>query len=140
MSNNKPEGPLGILGKLIVGETLWARPNAIKDKDGIKRETGSYQWYRGAVAIDGETYQTYVIRNADRGKKIRVSFTYTDGRGNPEQVMSDPKEIPGDKTPDFMEYLYQKYMDRPADAAGKAWWKKKFEELFVMYLPEKYKR
>lgn len=139
MSNNDPYGFLVMLGDPVVGATLTARPNGIKDKDGILRDTGEFQWLRDTSDIKGETYQTYVIKPEDAGKDIRVVFTYTDGKGNPEKVTSKPKSVPAPKKPRFIDYLYQKYMKRNADSSGERFWLAHFEREFVKYLPKKYK-
>ena len=99
-NNAAPMGPLAILGDALVGETLIARPNSIKDDDGINLSTASFQWLRDGEPISGATAQTYLVGTADRGAEISVQWTYLDNAGNREVISSDPKPtVPGGTTP-----------------------------------------
>lgn len=93
MSNSSPVGPMGILGTPNVGNTLTARPNAIKDEDGINYSTARFQWMRDGEAILGATGQTYVLTFADLNKQISVSYSYTDYGGTRETVTSDGRTV-----------------------------------------------
>lgn len=94
--NSAPEGPMGILGDALVGETLTARPNAIRDADGINYSTAKFQWLRDGQEIAGANNQTYIVTNADRGTQISVEYTYVDSRGSFERVLSEPEPfVPG---------------------------------------------
>lgn len=94
--NTSPDGPMGILGEAVVGQTLTARPNAIKDADGINYGTAKFQWLRDGELINGATGQTYDVASADIGAKISVAYTYYDNGGSFEVVVSDPRPtVPG---------------------------------------------
>lgn len=90
-NNNAPVGPMGILGDAFIGGTLLARPNAIKDDDGINFATASFQWLRDGQPITGATSQSYNVISADAGAALSVRYSYTDMLGNPEAVTSNPK-------------------------------------------------
>ncbi len=99
MSNSTPVGPLSILGDALIGETLIARPNSIKDADGINYSTQSFQWLRDGDPIPGATQQTYSVSPTDAGSQISVRYGYTDNGGTREAVTSDPKPIVPDTVP-----------------------------------------
>lgn len=103
-NNSDPVGPLTILGDAVVGETLTARPNGIKDDDGINFGSASYQWLRDGEPISGATSQTYAVTTADRGAAISVQWTYLDYAGTRETITSKPEPaVPGGTTPPPVE-------------------------------------
>ncbi|SHI06781.1 DUF4214 domain-containing protein [Marivita hallyeonensis] len=91
MSNSSPQGPLVILGDALIGEKLVARPNGVSDADGINFSTQSFQWLRDGQPIFGATNQTYFVSSSDAGSRISVEYSYTDGGGTRETVVSNPE-------------------------------------------------
>ncbi|WP_439524508.1 DUF4214 domain-containing protein [Marivita sp.] len=91
MSNSSPVGPLVILGDALIGETLTARPNGIKDADGINYSTQAFQWFRDGEPITDATQQTYLVTGLDANSQISVQYTYIDNLGTQETVISDPE-------------------------------------------------
>ena len=59
----------------------------VTDDDGIPG-TISYQWYRDGIAISGATGSTYTTSQADVGKVLTVSATYTDDDSVAENPIS----------------------------------------------------
>ena len=89
-ANDKPTGSVTIAGTPTQGETLTAN-NDLADADGL--ETISYQWKRGDSEILGATSETYVLTQADVGKAIKVTASYTDGQGTAESVTSSATSL-----------------------------------------------
>ena len=95
---NSPTGSVTISGTATQGSTLTAS-NTLADADGMG--TISYQWKAGSVAISGATGSTYTLTQAEVGKTITVTASYTDGGGTAESVTSDAvgPVISSDTTP-----------------------------------------
>lgn len=136
--NHPPKGPFPIMveGLPDVGETLLARPNAIKDEDGIDHDSFAFQWFasddNGKSVIPGATGQSYVPTNADRGKYLSVMWTYTDLAGNEESVISDPLPtfVMGEDMMDIAG-LYRLTLDREPDGPGLVYWTDLFHKLIA---------
>ncbi|WP_294993496.1 putative Ig domain-containing protein, partial [Sulfuritalea sp.] len=90
--NDAPSGEVGVGGTAIQGQTLTAS-NTLADADGM----GSigYQWRADGVAIGGATASTLVLAEAQVGKAISVTASYTDGHGTAEAVTSTPTPAVG---------------------------------------------
>ena len=92
--NDAPTGSVRITGTVTQGQTLTAVTTTIGDPDGLG--TFSYQWKRGDTAaaagsdISGATSSTYVLTQADVGKFIKVTVSWTDGQDTAESLTSDP--------------------------------------------------
>ncbi len=90
--NSPASGAPTITGTAQVGETLTASTLDIADTDGITNATFSYQWVRNDGTTDtdisGATGSTYALADADEGKTIKVSVSFTDDRGNTEALTS----------------------------------------------------
>ncbi|MEB3317079.1 MAG: Calx-beta domain-containing protein [Cyanobacteriota bacterium] len=88
--NQPPTGSLTISGTPIQGQTLTA-VNTIADLDGIP-SSGSgaiaYQWKAAGALISGATGSTLVLTQAEVGKAITVSASYTDNSGTAEAITS----------------------------------------------------
>ena len=80
--NSPATGRPGITGSATVGETLTATAGNIADPDGFG--AFDYQWWADGDEIDGATAASYELTNAEKGDKIKVSVTFTDGEGNAE--------------------------------------------------------
>ncbi len=88
--DNAPTGSVTISGLATEGETLTAS-NTLADIDGLG--TISYQWKRAGSDIVGATLTTYDLVQADVGKVITVTVSYTDLQGTPESVTSNPTAL-----------------------------------------------
>jgi Ca2+-binding RTX toxin-like protein len=84
-TNVPPTGSVTISGTATQGQTLLAA-NTLADLDGMG--TVSYQWSAGGSTITGATASTYVLTQAQVGKAITVSASYTDGFGIAESMAS----------------------------------------------------
>ncbi len=73
-------------GAPVQGMSLTASGAAVKDDDGAG--IFSYQWLRDGAVIAGATNPTYMLGDADVGKRISVRVSYTDGLNNTETVTS----------------------------------------------------
>ena len=83
--NDAPTGSVTITGTPAQGQTLTAS-NTLADADGLG--TISYQWRADGVAISGATGSTLLLGQAQVGKAISVTASYTDGGGTAESVSS----------------------------------------------------
>ncbi|XGB41526.1 MAG: cadherin domain-containing protein [Nodosilinea sp. LVE1205-7] len=89
-ANSLPTGSVSISGTPTQGQTLTAA-NTLADPDGIPSSgTGAiaYQWKANGTAISGATSSTYVLTQAEVGKAITVTASYTDNGGTAESVTS----------------------------------------------------
>ena len=91
--NTEATGAPTIDGIARVGETLTADTSGIHDDDGLTSVAFSYQWVRNGggsdTNIQDATGSSYVLTEADEGKTIKVSVSFTDAEGNPETRTSD---------------------------------------------------
>jgi Ca2+-binding RTX toxin-like protein len=83
--NDLPMGSVTIRGTATQGQTLTAA-NTLTDIDGLG--TVSYQWKAAGVAIAGATSRTLVLAQAQVGKAVTVTASYTDGGSTLETVTS----------------------------------------------------
>lgn len=88
--NDAPTGSVTISGSASQGQTLTAS-NTLADADGMG--TVSYQWKAGGTDITNATSSTYTLTQAEVGKTITVTASYTDGQGTPESVASSATAI-----------------------------------------------
>ena len=91
--NDLAKGKPSISGDLEVGQTLMADASAVTDRNGLPAAF-TYQWFRldgdAWIAIQGATGSTYTLVSDDRGHRIMVRVTFTDGDGFPEEIDSVP--------------------------------------------------
>ena len=91
--NDPAKGKPTISGDLEVGQTLMADASAVSDRNGLPAAF-TYQWFRldgdAWTAIQGATGSTYTLVADDRGHRIMVRVTFTDGDGFQEEVDSVP--------------------------------------------------
>ncbi len=87
-ANSPATGQPVISGTAQVGETLTADTSGIADADGLTNATFSYQWAAGGVDIPGATGSAYTLVDADAGKDIKVTVSFTDDAGHAESVTS----------------------------------------------------
>ncbi|MCX7247176.1 MAG: Ig-like domain-containing protein [Burkholderiales bacterium] len=83
--NDPAAGTVAISGIATQGQILTAT-NTLADVDGLG--TISYQWKATGVNIAGATSSTLVLAEAQVGKAISVTASYTDGQGAPEAITS----------------------------------------------------
>ncbi|HEY8086014.1 MAG TPA: calcium-binding protein, partial [Methylophilaceae bacterium] len=89
--NDTPTGSVTLSGTATQNQLLTAS-NTLADGDGLG--TIAYQWQSSAdsgttwVAISGATASTYTLADAQVGKLVRVTATYTDGHGTVESISS----------------------------------------------------
>ncbi|MBF0273341.1 MAG: hypothetical protein HQL98_14930, partial [Magnetococcales bacterium] len=83
--NDAPTGSVTISGTATQGQTLTAS-HTLADGDGLG--TVSYQWKAAGTAIAGATGSTLVLAEAQVGKAITVTASYSDGHGTAESVTS----------------------------------------------------
>jgi hypothetical protein len=72
------------------GKTLTAA-NTLADIDGLGAI--SYQWSAGGTPITGATTSTLVLSQAEVGKAITATASYSDGHGANEVVLSGPVTV-----------------------------------------------
>jgi large repetitive protein len=83
--NDAPAGVVSISGIATEDEILTVS-NTITDEDRLG--TISYQWKADGVDIAGATGTTFTLGQAEVGKVITVTASYTDGQGASESVTS----------------------------------------------------
>jgi len=83
--NNAPTGSVSITGTAAQNQTLIVSSTLV-DADGLG--TLSYQWSASGVAISGATGSTLTLGQAQVGKAISVTASYTDLLGSPESISS----------------------------------------------------
>jgi Ca2+-binding RTX toxin-like protein len=84
--NNSPTGMIKITGMLAQNKVLSASMGTLADADGLG--TMSYQWRANGVDIKNATASTFTLTQAEVGKSITLSASYTDGQGNQESSLS----------------------------------------------------
>jgi hypothetical protein len=89
--NDAPTGSVTITGTATQGQTLTAA-NTLADIDGIPTagQTGaiSYQWFAAGNSISGATSSTFTLTQAEVGKAITITASYTDLQSTPESKTS----------------------------------------------------
>ena len=86
--NTPATGQPTISGTAQVGETLTADTSGIADEDGLDSVSYSYQWLADDSNISGATGETYTLADADEGKAMSVTVSFTDDRGHGEELSS----------------------------------------------------
>ena len=92
-ANSPATGPPTISGTAEVGQTLTAETSDIEDPDGLDNVAYSYQWLADDVEIAGATSSTYTLADADEGKTIKVTVSFTDDTNNQESLTSEPTAV-----------------------------------------------
>ena len=99
--NSPATGPPTISGTTQVGETLTADTSGIADEDGLTNATFSYQWAADSADISGATDSAYTLVDADVGKTISVTVSFTDDAGNEETLTSAATDAVAALQPDL---------------------------------------
>ncbi len=86
--NDSPTGAVTITGTVTQGQTLTADTSGVSDPDGPSSLVFSYQWKRDGNNISSATSDTYVLTQADVGKAITVTVSWTDAHGASETLTS----------------------------------------------------
>ena len=89
--NRAATGTVTISGPPRPGSTLRATPQ-VSDADGTTQSQFAYQWVADSAVISGATGATYVVKDADVGKRISVRLTFTDDGGFVETITSAQTE------------------------------------------------
>jgi Ca2+-binding RTX toxin-like protein len=107
LANNAPEGSVTIVGLPAREDVQLVASNDVTDRDGIRNSSRRYTWQ---TEVDGQwgpvsgqpttspggiTNDRYTPIGADVGNRLRVIYTYDDGRGQTgtnEQVISAPTD------------------------------------------------
>ena len=84
--NNAPTGAIKINGLMAQNKVLTASTATLADADGLGNM--SYQWRANGVDIKNATGNTFTLTQAEVGKSITLSASYTDGQGNQESSLS----------------------------------------------------
>ncbi len=88
-ANRPGTGMLLIGNSPEVDQTLLMNSRNIQDEDGIDRATNkSIRWFADNVRISGANSGSYIVRESDLGKTIRVEIHLTDNRGFREAFTS----------------------------------------------------
>ncbi|MEO5369089.1 MAG: Ig-like domain-containing protein [Magnetococcus sp. DMHC-1] len=91
-ANDAPTGTVTISGTATQGNTLTAA-NTLADVDGLG--TIAWQWQADGTNIAGATGNTLVLTEAEVGKTVTVTASYTDGHGTSESVTSSSTSVVG---------------------------------------------
>ena len=86
--NTPATGAPAITGTAQVGETLTADLSGIADYDGLDKTSFSYQWQADGADIPGATSDTHTLAEADEGKAVSVTVSFTDDAGHSETLTS----------------------------------------------------
>ena len=97
-TNTAPTGLPTIEGTPRVHESLKADIDGINDGDGLGTGSDdSYQWIRVDSGVDadisGATSEHYTLTDNDLGKEIKVRFSFTDGGGTTEELVSAAYDV-----------------------------------------------
>ena len=87
-ANSPATGAPSISGTAQVGETLTADASSIEDEDGLDNVSFSHQWLADGADIAGATNETYTLAEADEGKAVSVTVSFTDDAGHAETLTS----------------------------------------------------
>ena len=86
--NNPATGQPVITGTPQVGGTLTVDTSGISDQDGLQNAAFSYRWIAAGSDIEGATGSSHTIAEAQEGRAIRVSVSFTDDAGYGETLTS----------------------------------------------------
>ena len=86
--NNPATGQPVITGTPQVGGTLIVDTSGISDQDGLQNAAFTYRWIAAGSDIEGATGSSHTIAEAQEGRAIRVSVSFTDDGGNEETLTS----------------------------------------------------
>ena len=111
-----------ISGTAQVGETLTANTSGIADADAVFQ----YQWITnngtGDTDIPGATGSSYTLVEADEGRTIKVTVSFTDAEGNPETLTSAataevkaPAQADSEDEPSLQSYITVVVTDDESD-------------------------
>lgn len=94
--NEAVKGSISLSGTARVNETLSIN-NDYRDRNGIERNTPSYQWYgtenNATDAIVGATAVTYKLTGAEFEKDVHVVMDFLDDDGFAETLTSDSMNV-----------------------------------------------
>ena len=82
--NSPATGLPRITGTVQVGETITVDTTGIADPDGLTNPPFTYQWTADDTDVAGATGLSYILADADEGKAITVTVSFTDDAGHTE--------------------------------------------------------
>ena len=85
---NAPTTGASVGGEARTGQTLTADVSGIADADGLDNATFNYQWLADDADIEGATGPGYTPASADASMAIKVRVSFSDDRGNEEELTS----------------------------------------------------
>jgi hypothetical protein len=86
-----PTGQVSLSGLTQQNQILTVNTTTLADINGLGAFT--YQWLRAGQAISGANQYSYSLTQADVGKSISITTSYTDGLGKLESVTSDATNL-----------------------------------------------
>ena len=86
--NSPATGLPRITGTVQVGETITVDTTGIADPDGLTNPPFTYQWMADDTDVAGATGLSYILADADEGKAITVTVSFTDDAGHTETLTS----------------------------------------------------
>ena len=87
-ANTPATGAPTIIGTAQVGEALTVDTSGIADAEGLTNVLFTYQWLADDADINGAIGSTYTMEEADEGKTIKVTVSFTDDADNEETLTS----------------------------------------------------
>lgn len=90
LNTQQAAGTVSIEGTQMQTWTLTATASGLSDGNGLGTGALTYQWFRGAVELEGQTQASHVLSAADVGQTVRVRIRFVDGAGNTESLWSQP--------------------------------------------------
>jgi hypothetical protein len=118
--NEAVKGSISLSGTARVNETL-SITNDYKDRNGIEKNTPSYQWYEDGMAIVGATDATIALTTDQLNKDVHVKIDFLDDDGFAETLTSDSMNV-------FYAYTISMAVDREetigitqSEDFGKTW-------------------
>ncbi|NRB04596.1 MAG: DUF4214 domain-containing protein [Rhodobacteraceae bacterium] len=87
--NAGASGTISVNGVALEGETLLASISNVADPDGFDPNNATLQWRRDGADIPGANTNSYVLVQEDVGAVITVRYSFTDGNGTVENLISD---------------------------------------------------
>ena len=115
------EGTFVILGKPLIGKTVYARTGGVDDPDGWQRNDEKFEWLLDGQPVTGASEDSFELPSEAANKYVSCRYSYTDAKGNRETVVSVPKKV-NDPVFEAFVAIYFLIFDREPDDAGMAFY------------------